>query len=535
MKRKHKITWIIMAAIVVIAAAVFVCADVIVSRMVGREVNKALAELPGCQAQCGRIHVRFFSGTAEVDDLRFGYRGEPVSKRDTVRPGVEIIVDRVDVGRVFYSVLLKKRILVSDVYIKHPQVELWMDEKHPETCFPQLHDDGLEQADKWLDRADLMNLHIKNACLRLHSVRTKLDVAVDSCSLTVHDLAYDSVFSYCDSVYRFSLEHAAVTLPDGRMRIETNDIEHEDQGALILRPTRIANTMARKRLGDIVKEPVTWMDMQLERVETAPLNPIRKALAKDYTLESANVVIARMDVFRDERYKPKEPFAMPQEILMAMPVTFRLGHVDAHIKKIDIEFASTNINCGELHLNNIKTAVDNISNKKNSTMRVSGSCPIEKGEALAEMSMTMNQTCDFTTRLHVQGADAAFLNPFIRPLIGITFALQLDTLDTHYSGNKTKANGYFRMLYHGLDVKVHKEDDIPYKIVTKNANTFTTLANTLLPKSNPTSVDIRPRAYEVEWTRDVWKPFPLYMFGPCIDGAKKTLLPGLYVHKQAKN
>ena len=91
------------------------------------------------------------------------------------------------------------------------------------------------------------------------------------------------------------------------------------------------------------------------------------------------------------------------------------------------------------------------------------------------------------------------------------------------------------MLYHGLEVKVHGEDDIPYKIVTKNANSFTTLANTLIPKSNPTAVDIHPRAYQVEWKRDQWKPFPLYMFGPCIDGAKETLLPGLYVHKQVSN
>lgn len=90
------------------------------------------------------------------------------------------------------------------------------------------------------------------------------------------------------------------------------------------------------------------------------------------------------------------------------------------------------------------------------------------------------------------------------------------------------------MLYHGLNVQVHKEDDIPYKIVTKNADALTTMANTLIPKSNPTSVDRYPRAYSVEWKRDPWQPVPMYIFGPCIDGAKKTMLPGLYVHKQVK-
>ena len=88
------------------------------------------------------------------------------------------------------------------------------------------------------------------------------------------------------------------------------------------------------------------------------------------------------------------------------------------------------------------------------------------------------------------------------------------------------------MQYHGLNVKVHKEDNIPYEIVTRNADLFTNLANSLVPKSNPTSVDPAPRRYYVEWKRDEWKPYPLYLFGPSIDGIKKTMLPGLYVHKQ---
>ena len=91
------------------------------------------------------------------------------------------------------------------------------------------------------------------------------------------------------------------------------------------------------------------------------------------------------------------------------------------------------------------------------------------------------------------------------------------------------------MQYHGLNVQVHKEDNIPYKIVKNNAKTFTTLANTLIPQSNPTSVDIGPRKYYVAWVRDIWSPVPLYYFGPCINGVVETMLPGLYVHKQVKS
>lgn len=534
MKKGSKITLITLGVIIAILGIAFLCADIIVSYMVNREVDKSLADLPGCEASCGDIHLRFFSGTASVTDLHFSYRGEQEGK-DKMAPGIDIHVDRVDVGRVFYTLLLKKRLLVSDVRIKHPQVELWLDENQPERCFPQIKDKGLEKANNQFDFFKLMAFHLKDADFKLHSVRTPLDLEVNDCSLAVHDLAYDSVFTYCDSVYAFSLGHAAVTLPDGMMRLETNDIEHSDQGALRIGTTRIANTMPRKKLGDMVKEPVTWMDMTVESVATSPLNPIRKALAKDFTLDKIKVVVGKMDIFRDERYAPKEPFAMPQEILMAIPATFLLKHVDAHINKIDIEFASTNVNCGELHLKGIQAAVDNVTNKRGAIMTAGGTCPIQKGQAKASFSMTMNKACDFGMKLHATNINANYLNTFLRPLVGMTCELQLDDLETQYTGNREKASGTFKMLYHGLHVQVHQEDDIPYKIVTKNAKAFTTLANTLLPKSNPTAVDIHPRAYEVSWKRNEWKPFPLYLFGPCIDGAMETLLPGLFVHKQVSS
>ena len=532
MKKGTKITLIILAVLFGIAALIFVGADIAVSRIAQKEVNKALAEIPGCQASCGTIKVRFFSATAQVNDLRFTYHGEPIHAKDTVGPGVDIWVERVDVGRFFYTKLLKKEVLISSVSIVRPHAEIWLDEEKPESCFPELHDEKLEQADNVLLRAALNKLKIKNASMRLHSVRTKLDVEVDSCSLTVHDLAYDSTFSYNDSVYHFSLEYAGVTIPDGQMRIETSDIHHDNQGALLLGRTRIRHTMPRKKLGEMVKEPVTWMDMTIESVQTTPFNPIHKAMAKDFNLEGVKAVVEKMDIFRDERFAPKKPFDMPQQILTAIPVVFNLKYADTQIKKIDIEFASTDINIGKLQLKDIQARVDNITNKRNATMMVKGSCPIEQGQALAEMTMTMNKDCEFTTKLHAVNINADFLNSFVRPLVGITCECQIDTLDTEYKGNTTIAKGTYRMLYNGLNVQVHKEDNIPYKIVTNHAKTFTSLANSLIPKSNPTAVDIHPRAYYVEWKRDEWKPFPLYMFGPCIDGVKMTFLPGLYVHKQ---
>ena len=542
MKKTTKITLIVLGALLAFGVLVFAGADVALSYLAKKEVDKALAALPEQygKASCGLIQVRLFSGTAAVSDLNFTYRGEPVSKKDsTQRPGIDIHVDRIDVGRFFYSMLFKHQVLVSDLYIVRPSVELWLDDKNPETCFPQLPKDerldSIHRNSPWLEKAELMQFHLKNAAFDMHSLRTKLDLEVDSCSLTVEDLAFDvrdTVFTYNDCVYKFSLGHAAVILPDGRMSIETHDLAQRNQGPLTVGQTRIANTMPKLKLGDIVKEPCTWIDMTIASAETTPFNPLHKAMNQDYSLEGAKAVVERMDVFRDTRYAPKNPYPTPQDVLLAIPVVFRVGNVDAEIKTLDIELASTNTNRGKLKLGGIKAKVENITNKKGATMKAQGTCPIEKGMAKAQVGFTMRKSSDFALNIHATSIPAQFLNPFIRPLIGITMQCSIDTLDTEYTGNKTNATGTFRMLYHGFEAKVHKEDDVPYKVIKNNADFFTSVANSLLPKSNPTSVDIHPREYKVEWKYDPWQPFPLYMFGPCINGAMKTFLPGLFVHEE---
>lgn len=534
MKKTTKILLIVLAVILTIGIAGFICADVLISRVATTQVNKVLATLPEGEASIGSISVRVFSGTASVGDIRFAYSKDTVIKKDTFHVGATISVDRIDIGRVFYTLLLKKQALVHSLTIVRPQVELWLDEQHPERSFPAFESDATRSFEFPLNKAELKHLNIKNASFALHSLSSKLDVLADSCSIALYDLVYDTAFHYCDSVYKLTLAHAAIMLPDGRMKIETRQLSHANQGPLTLGATRIANTMPKKRLGDIVKEPVTWIDMTLSSVETSAFNPLHKALAQDFSLQSVNAQVECMDIFRDERYKPKSVFLMPQTILMSIPVVFNIEHVHAGINIINIDFASTDKNIGQLSLGNIKATVKNITNKRGATLKASGTCPLQAGKANAAFEMTMNKNCNWVMDLHAENVNAALLNPFIRPLVGMTAECFIDALDTRYKGDILKADGTFRMLYHGFRVKVHKEDDIPYKIITKNANTFTALGNSLLPKSNPSSPTKQPRGYQVTWKRNEWKPFPLFLFGPCIDGVKKTMLPGLYVHLQTK-
>ena len=81
MKKGTKITLIVLASILAFGIIVFVCADVVISRLAMKEVNKALSALPPeyGEASCGDIHVRLFSVRRYSRALvqRYGFRHGP--------------------------------------------------------------------------------------------------------------------------------------------------------------------------------------------------------------------------------------------------------------------------------------------------------------------------------------------------------------------------------------------------------------------------------------------------------------------------
>ena len=534
MTRRTKITIISLSVVLIVILILSGGLSAMFSRVALREVNSALASIPECEASIGDIRISLLTGTATIDDLRFTHNG-PAIKGSAHNPGVEVHVEHIEVGHVFFYKLIHKEALVYSIRVIHPEMELWLDEAHPELSFPEFKQDStVKNPIAPLKCAELMNLYIDGADMKMHSTRTSLDLEVEDCSLSLCDLAYDTAFHYCDSLYSIALNRASILLPDSSMRIETNDLSNMDGGPLRIGKTLIAHTMGRTQLGEMVQEPTTWIKMRMDSLKTSSFPLIRKALTQDYTLPRVEVFFEHMDILRDLRYPAKEPFPMVQEAFMSINPIFLVQEADVHIPKINIGLMSTDINCGTLQIRHIRAKAMNITNRRNAIMRLKGSCPIEKGKMHIEMNFTINKNCDFETRIHAQNVNASFLNTLVRPLVGMTCDLPIDTFDTHYSGNKTEAAGQFRLLYHGLEVKVHKEDNIPYKIVTRNADVINSAVHTLLPKSNPSTAHSQPRAYNTQWKRNVWMPTELYLFGPCIDGVKKTLLPGLYIKDKTK-
>ena len=542
MKKSVKITLWVVGAFVVLVIGAFLSADIIASRIVQKEVRKAFERMPEAEAQVGGIYLNLISGSAIVKDITFCTYS--LSLEDTITgtraPGLAVHIPTLAVWNIRYKELLREHALkIYKITVDDPQLLIYLDEKDPASLVPAFpKDTTLEKAGMWLEQIGVSHFEVNDFQARLHSVRSPLNVSLDSLSVECQDLQYsflDSLFSYNDSVYELSFRAVKMQLPDGLFDIEVHDLNTKNQGPLALGYTRMHHIATPKQLADLAHEPASWIDLELNSLSTSAFNPIRKVLRQDYTLDAVNADVKRLHVIRDTRYAPKQPFGTPQDFLRSIPVHFALKQVNAKARKIDIELFTTETNCGQMHLKNGQGQLSNVTNKAGATWVCRAHAPFgPEGKVAAQYNFHLDKHATFDIEIHGTDLETSELNAFIRPLVGITSECHIDQLDAVYHGDREIATGTFCMQYHGLNVQVHKEDQIPYEIVTKHANTFTQLANTLVPKSNPTAVDPVPRQYDVSWTRDEWKPYPLYLFGPCIDGVKMTMLPGLYVHKQTK-
>ena len=505
-------------------------------------MHRTFDQMPDADASVGKIYLSILSGSAIVKDITFVTHSLALTDTVTGRrqPGLAMHVPTLTVLNINYAELIRQHHLdIFKVIIDNPQLLVYMDEEDPLALMPSFPEDStLDKAGIWLDSAYVRHIEVNNMSGRLHSTRTLLELATDSLSVEGHDIGYnflDSTFVYNDSVYSVEAGSFVAQLPDGITELEVHQFSTSNQGAISVGYTRLRNLFTAKQLADLHREPTTWIDLRLNSLKTSVLNPIRKALAEDYTLDSIEADVRSMHVCRDARYAPKQPFPSPQDVLRKMPIDFFVKHVSASVQSADIEFNSTDINQGKLHVNNLRTSITNVTNHTGATWYCSAHAPFGKqGVIDARYNMHLDKAATFDIKINGKNIEVHDLNSFLRPLVGITCDCHIDHIDADYKGDRNIAKGEFCMQYHGMNVQVHKEDNIPYEIVTKHADTFTQLANTLIPKSNPTAVDPAPRRYQVEWKNDTWKPYPMYLFGPCIDGVIKTMLPGLYVHKQAK-
>lgn len=491
MKKSVKITLWVVGILVGLFVICQTCLDIAASRIAEKKAREALsqANLP-YTIDFGSIVTYVASGFVDVNDVHFAAGPGLIKGVDTL----DLVVPQITIGHIRYRDLLKKRVSINGV-------------------------------------------RVKRACLVYKQKGSKLLAKVDSASIEVNDLFYsikDSTYGYNDSIYELYVKHASMIMPDGLMGMEVNDLRHEDGGEIKLGKTRIHHTVGKRELSKILHEPCSWLDLRLKSVVISPMNPFREDFSKGLHIPLITVSGDKMETLRDARLKPSKPYIMPQKIITAIKFPIRIDKVQFDMPKLNVEVLIADKNCGELQLDKIKATISDFSDKKGSVMKVNLGANLGGSAISGIFKMHMNDECRFDMSLSGKDIETTCLNPLIRPITAIELNCHIDSVKADYTGDNVKAAGTVMMAYHGLQGKVYKADEIPFKIISQNASAIEYFVNHLIPKSNPRNDSKAPLAFNVEWERKDDQPFPLYMVGPVIMGAVETFLPGLFTGKKVK-
>ncbi len=489
MRMKKKLPWIIAGSVLGGLIALVLCLDGIVSRVAHKQLEKQLSTLDSpYEITFDGVFVRVLAGDADITDIKV---------KDST---MTITADRVGVRNISWLQLAKnKRVAINRALARGVTLH------YTDTASPMV--------------ADAYN------------------VCVD-----VFDLRYDirdTLFTYNDSVYFVSMDSAFFVSSDNLHRVKATTFRTANAGPIELGPLHYQNNVTKAELIELMKEPVNWIETDVNAVKTSPVHiptMVTNILDnKGFQLDSVAVDLKRFYLYRNTLYPPQHPYPMPQDVLLAIPMPFEVNHVSTKLDNMEIEVSTAYIHGGHLYLGPVYASIWNISNRKKAAMTCLASGKIgDMGSFNSRFKMVNNAAADFELALAGANLELSHLAPFTLPICAISADCHVDSLVSKSKGNRTETTGEFVMLYNGLHVKVDKNEDIPIRFIINNAGLIESVANTLLPKANPSTPNAAPRRYRTYGIRDEMQPVPLYILWPMIDGIKSTLLPGFSVSKKIK-
>ncbi len=537
MKKGVKITlWVvgILAALVILFIT---CADVWTSRYAEKIVRQQLekAELP-VAIDFKHIHVLLMTGCVDVEGVVVQC-GELKDENKKILDTLSVQIPHVVVSNVRYGQLIRKQI----VSIRRVDVV-----KMSATT-------KLSQAKVALN-TDSLSVTLRNVCYnikdsalainqlgvglmnaRINMAKEKINFEIDSLSVGLNDLFYnmkDSTFGYNDSVYNLNVDRFQVKMAQTMMGIEAKKVITENGGEITLGQTRIWNTCGRRDLAPKMKEPATWIDLHLNSVVISPLNPFRTDFSKGIAISQITVNGDCFEAFRDARLEPTHPYPMPQTVLMQIPLPIKIDAIDAKLKTLDVGVLCSDKNLGKMQIKNVTASICDFSNKRGSTTVINAIAHVGDGKVNGVIKMYMNKAGKFDIEIKGKDINTNELAHMTRPLAAIELNCAIDSMHLKYSADNDRLGGNVLFAYHGLKGKVYGADDIPFKIISKNAGALEYFVNHLIPKSNPRAGLKEPLAYRVEYVRKDMQPVPLYLVMPVILGAVETYLPGFFVSKK---
>ncbi len=537
MKKGVKITLWVVGVLAALVILFITCADVWTSRYAEKIVRQQLekAELP-VAIDFKHIHVLLMTGCVDVEGVVVQC-GELKDENKKILDTLSVQIPHVVVSNVRYGQLIRKQI----VSIRRVDVVKMSATTKLSQAKVALNTDSLSVTLRNVsysikDSALAINqlgVGLMNA--KIHMAKEKINFEIDSLSVGLNDLFYnmkDSTFGYNDSVYNLNVDRFQVKMAQTMMGIEAKKVSTENGGEIMLGQTRIWNTCGRRDLAPKMKEPATWIDLHLNSVVISPLNPFRTDFSKGIAISQITVNGDRFEAFRDARLAPTHPYPMPQTVLMQIKLPIKIDAINAKLNTLDVGVLCSDKNLGKMQIKNVTASICDFSNKRGSTTVINAIAHVGDGKVNGVIKMYMNKAGKFDIEIKGKDINTNELAQMTRPLAAIELNCAIDSMHLKYSADNERLGGNVLFAYHGLKGKVYGTDDIPFKIISKNAGALEYFVNHLIPKSNPRAGLKEPLAYRVEYVRKDMQPVPLYLVMPVILGAVETYLPGFFVSKK---
>lgn len=511
--------------------------DGILSYFGARELRSALSEVPGARIEFGSLRLALLPGNVVLRDVK----AESRDSSQASAPGILAQVDEIRLtGVQWLRALTRGELQVGSLHLKRPTLEVDLPSEKANSQEGQESVPAPEKADSaapagLLKALFLSEFQIREGTVRLRGLESSLRLETSRLDLSLRDLSYhlaDSLFAFNQERYRILLDSLDFTDEAGLSRIQAGRIETADAGPLNLSDLRLSVPYPKRKLADRMgKVAVMWYDVSLDRLCTNALNLPQLIQGDSIRVDSVRIEGSKAFICQDDRYPPAVPYPTIQEGVNSLSLPLQIGCIDARLKEFTFEWVTEHIHSGELPMRNAHILIRNVSNAPDNTMEMFVNLGMGKGSSLALSLWTRNDRKE-----HIRGQvvaknlDVSLLDPFLRPLFGITAECRVHQIDGSFSGDKHGTTGELCMLYDGLSV--HAWEDSPYQVISSTSGLINFFAPLVLPKANPSREGAEPSRAKIQVERDPMVPYPGYLVQMLVSGMKNTLLPGGKVKKK---
>ena len=539
MTKKGKIfLWSTLGALVLAIVVAIVCANSLLTRVANRQLRKQLALYDNLTLSYDQLRIRLLEGNIAVSGLDAQMLLVDSLRHDTLKQ--HIAADCIEVKGINWLRLRKRQLSLRAIEINSPSALLILPspakQASPKTTpadLPALTDTVIANRLQLLSAISIDKLNLTNGSISLSNAADQLTFSTDSLCLSCRDLNFniaDSTFCLNDSVYELNLSNIRLLTPDGLTRLTLGRLTANGQDGFCASRLRALNTCPREQLARRQgKVPVTWIDTQIEQVSSSKFNPLRQLSRRSIDIDTISVKGQSVQLYRDTQYPPKEPYPMPQEAILNIPIPVRVAHLLLTMPKAAIAVTDDGTHVGNMQVSDIRAQAQGFSNKPGSTLNADASCSLAGGKAVANLTLTNDHPCSFTFSCKSSDMKAQHMNDFIQPFSGASARGNIHSLTLHTKGDAKTSESHFCMIYDSLTAHID-ENNAPIAALAKAAGVINFFAPAIMQHSNPRHKGSTPFVCKSTATRNTREDFAMYLLAePLIDGMMHTLLPdGIY-------